>query len=85
MIRRTGTSEVANERAALIAALRSGVTAMADPEIETRVADYFIKNPSYSRDAIHVAAVACGIGDELAEAGMVRVQIPAQKTISHSH
>ena len=85
MIRRTETSEAAGERAALVEALRSGVNAMADPEIEKRVADYFIKNPSYSRDAIHVAAVACRIRDELAEAGKVRVPTPATKTGSHSH
>jgi hypothetical protein len=64
MIRRTETSEAVSERAALIAALRSGVTAMADPEIEARVADYFIKNPTFSRDMVHVAAVACRVRDE---------------------
>ena len=58
---------------------------MADPEIEARVVDHFLKNPSYSRDAIHVAAVACQIRDERAEAGKVRVPTPAKKTISHSH
>ena len=58
---------------------------MADPEIETRVVDYFIKHPSYSRDMVHVAAVACQIRDQLAEAGTVRFPLPAQKTISQSH
>jgi hypothetical protein len=84
MIRRTETSEATNERTALLEALRSGVTAMADPEIEKRVVDYFTKNPSYSRDAIHVAAVACRIRAELAGAGKARVPIPAQKSVSHS-
>lgn len=43
-------------RTALPKALRSGVAAMAGPEIEARVVDFFFKNPNYSRDVEHVAA-----------------------------
>ena len=32
---------------------------MGDAEIEARVVNYFLKNPNYSRDAVHVAAIAC--------------------------
>ena len=57
-----------NERAAvsddgtiakLIDVLRSGVEALKDPAIEAQVQGYFERNPDYSCDLIHVAAVAC--------------------------
>ena len=59
MIRRRETTEDANARTSLQKALRSGVTAMGDAEIEARVVDYFLKNPNYRCDTVHVAAVAC--------------------------
>ena len=77
MIRRTETSDTANERAALVEALRSGVKAMADSEIESRVVDYFLKNPNYSRDAVHVAAVACRFQTE-------KESLPAQSIRANS-
>jgi len=40
-------------------ALVAGVQALNDPDIETKVEAYFRDNPSYHRDAVHVAAVAC--------------------------
>ncbi len=40
-------------------ALGAGVEALNDLEIETKVEAYFRENPSFSRDAVHVAAVAC--------------------------
>jgi hypothetical protein len=40
-------------------ALRAGVEALNDPEIAQRVEVYFRNNPTFSCDAIHVAAVAC--------------------------
>jgi hypothetical protein len=40
-------------------ALGAGVEALNDPDIETKVEAYFRDNPTYSRDAVHVAAVAC--------------------------
>lgn len=39
-------------------ALRSGLEALEDPLVETRVREYFEKNPNFSRDPLHVAAVA---------------------------
>lgn len=39
---------------------------MADPEIEARVTEYFLQNPNFSRDAVHVAAVACRFREEAA-------------------
>ncbi len=71
MIRRTETSELISEREALVEALRTGVKAIADPNVEARVVDYFLKNPNYSRDAVHVAAVACRFQAE-------RESLPAQ-------
>ena len=59
MIRHRKTAEVTDDRALLREALRAGVIALADAEIEARVREYFLQNPSYSRDAVHVAAVAC--------------------------
>lgn len=46
-------------RKKLAEALGAGVAALNDPEIETRVEAYFRENPTFSRDAVHVAAVAC--------------------------
>jgi len=40
-------------------ALRAGVVAMQDPLISEQVERYFRDHPTYSRDAVHVAAVAC--------------------------
>lgn len=40
-------------------ALGAGVEALNDPDIEKKVETYFQDNPTYSRDALHVAAVAC--------------------------
>ena len=59
MIRRRATIEETDDRASLREALRAGVRALADAEIEARAREYFLQNPSYSRDAVHVAAIAC--------------------------
>lgn len=64
MIHRKGKVEETNERTLLREALRSGVAAMGDSEIEARVVDYFLKNPNYSRDAVHMAVVACRFQSE---------------------
>jgi hypothetical protein len=40
-------------------ALGAGVEALNDPDIEEKVKAYIQDNPTYSRDALHVAAVAC--------------------------
>ena len=50
---------------------------MADSEIESRVVDYFLKNPNYSRDAVHVAAVACRFQTE-------KESLPAQSIRANS-
>jgi len=49
---------------ALRTAFDSAIKALDDPEIEQRVRAYFEKNPSFSRDAIHVAAVACQLAEQ---------------------
>ena len=50
-------------------ALGAGVEALNDPDIEARVEAYFRENPTYSRDAVHVAAVACRFKKEKVLAG----------------
>lgn len=58
---RAGGIEETNvgEYAALLReALRSGLRALEDPAVESRVREYFEQNPTFSRDPIHVAAVA---------------------------
>jgi hypothetical protein len=64
MIRRSHTSDENDDFQKLRAALRAGMTALADPKVETRVRKYFEDNPSYSRDAVHVAAIACRFATE---------------------
>lgn len=59
MIRRSNTSDANDDFQKLRAALRAGMTALADTNVETRVRKYFEDNPSFSRDAVHVAAIAC--------------------------
>ncbi len=85
MIRRTSNESGRDERGQLCEALRGGVEAMNDPAVEARVKEYFLKNPTFSLDMIHVAAVACRVRDELTEAEKVRVPMPTKKTISHWH
>lgn len=46
-------------------ALGAGVAALNDPEIEAKVETYFRENPTFSRDAVHVAAVACRFKKEM--------------------
>ena len=76
MIRRRETAEETDDRALLRERLRAGVRALADTEVEARVRDYFLQNPSYSRDAVHVAAVACRFQAEKAS-----VPVPLGKSI----
>ena len=45
-------------------ASRSGLTALAEPQIEARVREHFEDNPSFNRDAVHVAAIACRFATE---------------------
>jgi hypothetical protein len=59
MIRRIYTSDANDDFQKLCAALRTALTALAEPNVETRVREYFVDNPNYSRDAVHVAAIAC--------------------------
>ena len=42
----------------LLTCIQRGVEALRDPEVERRVREYFEQNPNYSRDMIHVAAIA---------------------------
>ena len=63
-------------------ALGAGVEALNDPEIETKVEAYFRENPSFSRDAVHVAAIACRFKKEKIMASHCRGGEPRQKTFS---
>ena len=49
-------------------ALGAGVDALKDPEIEAKVKAYFEENPNYSRDAVHVAGIACQFKKEKVQA-----------------
>ena len=55
-------------RKKLVEAFGAGVEALNNPEIEAKVQAYFRDNPNYSRDAVHVAAIACRFKKELVEA-----------------
>lgn len=44
--------------AELLERIRRGVAALRDPEVERKVREYFERNPNFSRDMIHVAAIA---------------------------
>ena len=65
-------------------ALGAGVEALNDPEIEKRVEAYFRDNPSFSRDAVHVAAVACQLKREQVIANRCRETALRQETCSRS-
>ena len=65
-------------------ALGAGVEALNDPEIEKRVEAYFRDNPSFSRDAVHVAAVACQFKKEQVMASRRQEAAPRQDTFSRS-
>ena len=65
-------------------ALGAGVEALNDPEIEKRVGAYFRDNPSFSRDAVHVAAVACQFKREQVIANRCRDTALRQETCSRS-
>jgi len=65
-------------------ALGAGVEALNDPEIERRVEAYFRENPSFSRDAVHVAAVACQFKKEQVVANRHQETTPRQETCSPS-
>lgn len=64
MIRRSHISDASDDFHKLRAALRAGMAALADPNVEARVSKYFEDNPSFSRDAVHVAAIACRFATE---------------------
>ena len=64
MIRRSHSPDATDDFQKLRAALRAGMTALADPNVEARVRKYFEDNPSFSRDAVHVAAIACRFATE---------------------
>ena len=65
-------------------ALGAGVAALNDPEIEKRVEAYFRNNPNFSRDAVHVAAVACRFKKEQVMASRRQETAPGQETFSRS-
>jgi len=65
-------------------ALGAGVEALNDPEIEKRVEAYFRENPSFSRDAVHVAAIACQFKKEQVVVSRRQEAAPRQETFSRS-
>ena len=65
-------------------ALGAGVEALNDPEIEKRVEAYFRDNPSFSRDAVHVAAIACQFKKKQVVASRRQETTPRQETCSRS-
>ena len=65
-------------------AFGEGVEALNDPEIERRVEAYFRENPSFSRDAVHVAAVACQFKKEQVMAGRRQETASRQETFFRS-
>ena len=65
-------------------ALGAGVEALNDPEIEKRVEAYFRENPSFSRDAVHVAAIAFQFKKEQVMASRRQETASRQETFSRS-
>ena len=65
-------------------ALGSGVEALNDPEIEAKVEAYLRENPSFSRDAVHVAAIACQFKREKVIATRHKETASRQETIFRS-
>ncbi len=65
-------------------ALGAGVEALNDPEIETKVEAYFCENPSFSRDAVHVAAIACRFKKEKITASHRHGGEPRQESFSRA-
>lgn len=65
-------------------ALGTGVEALNDPDIEARVEAYFRENPSFSRDAVHVAAVACQFKKEQITASRRQETALRQENFSRS-
>ena len=59
MLKRAASDSEPDWTRSLKDALRAGVFAMQDPLIAEQVERYFRDHPTYSRDAVHVAAVAC--------------------------
>ena len=86
MIQRT-TDNLKGEGAcaALVQALWTGIGAMADPVVEARVLEHFLRFPSDSRDMVSIAAVACRVRDVIAAELSEDVTAPIGKIVSHSH
>lgn len=85
MTRRTQTSYAINEQLDSVQALWTGISAMADPVVEARVLEHFLRYPSDSRDMVSIAAVACRVRDVLAAELSEDVAAPIEKIVSHSH
>lgn len=66
----------------LIERLREGVAALNDPAIEAKVRDYFERNPNYSCDVIHVAAVACAFHAAKQRAATLTQSLQTAKAVS---
>ena len=59
MLKRASSESEPDWTRSLKEALRAGVLAIQDPLIAEQVERYFRDHPTYSRDAVHIAAVAC--------------------------
>lgn len=58
-------AEVQSLLRSLKAKLKDALEVLGDPALEARVNEYFDANPTFSRDAIHIAAVACRFAKEV--------------------
>ena len=85
MIRRTQTSYAINEQLDRVESLWAGIGAMADPVVEARVLEHFLRYRGDSRDMVSIAAVACRVRDVLAAELSEDVAAPIEKIVSHSH
>lgn len=65
-------------------ALGAGVAALNDPEVEAKVESYFRENPTFSRDAVHVAAVACRFKKETITASRGQEASSQRETFSRA-
>lgn len=82
MIRRNAEHQFHHEQFSLRDALLAGLTALADPQIEARVVDHFESNPTFSRDAVHAAAIACRCRREKESLSVSRATIAQSNPVS---
>jgi hypothetical protein len=82
MLRHSERISDVDARVALHEALRAGLAALADLQIEARVREHFECNPAFSRDAVHVAAFACRRRQENESLSATRLEIARANPVS---